>query len=46
MNARQRRVTIRRLRREAVRLGLQPDVWQWRRINWLNRQVKRAMQSG
>jgi hypothetical protein len=46
MNARQRRVTLRRLRREAARLGLKPSAWDWRHADWLASLIKRATRGG
>lgn len=46
MNARQRRVNIRRLRREAIRLGLKPSAYEWNHADWLGSLIKRAVRRG
>ncbi|MEI7036445.1 hypothetical protein [Fulvimonas yonginensis] len=40
MNAAQRRVNLRRLRREVTRLGLKPNAWQWGNAYALHRLIK------
>jgi len=46
VNARQRRVNIRRLRREATRLGLKPSAWEWNHAEFLGELIKRASRHG
>lgn len=46
MNARQRRVNIRRLRRETIRLGLKPTAYDWNHAFNLNFMIKRVARRG